>query len=315
MAENTGAEGATDATNTTTQQPDPAETAQVEARARTMGWTPKDRWHGNPANWMDAATWVKRSEHIIPVLRSQTQTLEQQLQAEREARAKLEVDLKGATEAINTLQGFKGEVEERMQGADEQALARRLKEARDSGDTLAEVQVMRELAAVQAKPAAAAPPKKEEPKPAPAQVDWRETPYGRDWLASNAWWNDNRRMRAMFLDIGQEMAASGALNGMTPEQRLRAVGDATLREFGSFTRNGAANTTKVEGGRAGAAGESGEGEHSFADLPPEARDAMKRQAKYLVGPGKRFKTEADWQKHYVAAYFTDTWGTLQGTGN
>jgi len=283
----------------------------VQAKARAQGWRPREQWDGSPERWVDAAAYLKRGEEVLPYLRANNQRLQAELERERREREALARDLQGAKEAIDTLQSFRGEVEERIEATDEAALARQLATARENGDTAAEIRVLRELRKLDAaaeppaaKPAPPAPP----PAPAP-QRSWQETPEGSAWLANNAWFNEDRRMRAMFVEIGQELAEQGALSGLTPAQRLAKVGEETLRFFGRQAP--AASAARVESGRPSAATSVAEGEHSFTDLPQDARDECARQVKFLVGPGKRFKDEAAWRKYYVEAYYKDWGGELR----
>lgn len=45
------------------------ETARdFETEARREGWAPKEEWHGDPEKWIDAETYVKRGESILPIV-------------------------------------------------------------------------------------------------------------------------------------------------------------------------------------------------------------------------------------------------------
>lgn len=44
--------------------PEPAKPATVEDLAQDMGWSPKDKWRGDPAQWKDAASFVKSTVEI-----------------------------------------------------------------------------------------------------------------------------------------------------------------------------------------------------------------------------------------------------------
>jgi hypothetical protein len=294
-----------DAGNAAPLAADPAVAAQAtELKARSMGWRPRSEFHGNPEGWLDADAYVKRGETLIPYLKSQTRAQEMELQRVREQAAQQAKDLEAAKAAIEELNAFHEEVRTRIQTSDEAALARQLAEAREKGDTLAEIQIMRELGKV------TAPPKAEEPKPPaapppPKPVQWQDTPEGKSFLTSNPWFNEDRRMRAMFVEIGQELAEQGRLSSLTIPQRLELVRAETLKFFGRQPTNGGAS--RVESTTPSQAGMSGEGEHNFTDLPPEARDACERQAQYLVGPKKAYKDIASWRKAYADRYFRD-WG-------
>lgn len=45
------------------------ETARLEAEARRQGWKPLEEFKGNPADWVDAATFLKRGEDFLPIVR------------------------------------------------------------------------------------------------------------------------------------------------------------------------------------------------------------------------------------------------------
>lgn len=51
------------------------ENAEIERRARNLGWHPKDEYLGPPGKWVDAATFIKRGEDILPVLRDNNKRL------------------------------------------------------------------------------------------------------------------------------------------------------------------------------------------------------------------------------------------------
>ena len=50
------------------------------------------------------------------------------------------------------------------------------------------------------------------------------------------------------------------------------------------------------------AGGGGGTTKTYADLPPEAKQACENFAKKLVGPGRAYKTVEEWRKAYVARY-------------
>ena len=41
----------------------------VEARARRMGWYPKEEFHGRPEDWIPAEKFIDRAEKEAPILR------------------------------------------------------------------------------------------------------------------------------------------------------------------------------------------------------------------------------------------------------
>lgn len=53
-----------------------AEASSAEERATRMGWTPRERFKGDQAKWVDAATFVKNGEESLPILRERLRKAE-----------------------------------------------------------------------------------------------------------------------------------------------------------------------------------------------------------------------------------------------
>ena len=52
---------------------------EVENRAKTMGWIPKEEFKGDPEKWRPADEYVKRADEIVPIMRSQMGKYEEQI--------------------------------------------------------------------------------------------------------------------------------------------------------------------------------------------------------------------------------------------
>jgi hypothetical protein len=50
-----------------------------EAEAREHGWTGQDEFKGDPNRWIDAETFVKRADEVMPLLKKQNDTLKREL--------------------------------------------------------------------------------------------------------------------------------------------------------------------------------------------------------------------------------------------
>lgn len=58
----------------------PPAPSEVDALAAEMGWAPKDQWRGNPDDWKDAKTFLKRTVEINRTLSSDVRELKQTTQ-------------------------------------------------------------------------------------------------------------------------------------------------------------------------------------------------------------------------------------------
>src|SRR5687768_16654653 len=51
----------------------------VEDKARRMGWRPRAEYGGDPTRWVDAETFVRRGDEILPFVQANNRKLEQAL--------------------------------------------------------------------------------------------------------------------------------------------------------------------------------------------------------------------------------------------
>src|SRR5512147_2247315 len=52
---------------------------KVEERARIQGWVPKEEFRGDETRWISADEFVKRADHMMPILKSVNRKLENQV--------------------------------------------------------------------------------------------------------------------------------------------------------------------------------------------------------------------------------------------
>jgi hypothetical protein len=52
---------------------------EIEGRAKMQGWVPKDEFKGDPTKWINADEFVKRADHMMPILKSVNKKLEGQV--------------------------------------------------------------------------------------------------------------------------------------------------------------------------------------------------------------------------------------------
>jgi hypothetical protein len=66
-----------------------------DAEARAHGWTPKEEFRGDPSRWVDAETFIKRADEVMPLLKKKTQNQDRKI-------AELEKLVKRLTKAEQT---------------------------------------------------------------------------------------------------------------------------------------------------------------------------------------------------------------------
>jgi len=270
----------------------------VQSKAEKMGWIPPARFRGDPSAFVDAQEYIERGEQILPIVRSQNQRLQAEVEQLRGGYTQTQEALKRAEKALE-------EINERhtvdTQKAVEQArkdLKVKLAAALEAGDHAGVAEItglMTEL-----KEASAAPAAKVPEAPAAKVVEIPEDL--KEWNRANPWYGTDRRKTALALGIAQELRDSG--NVETGVAFYEKVGEEVTKVFGQE----ALPAGKVEGARSsGAGGGTGgaRGAKGYASLPLEARAACDADAKNFVGEGKRYKTVEAWQKRYAELYFED----------
>lgn len=50
-----------------------------EGEARAHGWTPKEQFKGDPSRWVDAETFMRRADEVMPFLKKQNQSLKREI--------------------------------------------------------------------------------------------------------------------------------------------------------------------------------------------------------------------------------------------
>jgi hypothetical protein len=88
-----------------------------EAEARERGWAPKDEFKGDPARWVDAETFIERTDTVMPLLKADRDRYKREL-------ADLKRSLKQATKHFEGAEKraydrAKAEIEQRIETATE----------------------------------------------------------------------------------------------------------------------------------------------------------------------------------------------------
>ena len=265
----------------------------VEQEARTLGWVPKEEFRGDEARWIPAEDFVERGKTIMPILQKNNEKLQGQLATERAAREKLEASLKASQESIAALEEHYTAANKRQVDEARQNLLNELKAAKTAGDTDAEVQIMDELSQMNAATKEVKEEKKEAKLVAATQTDLPEVTA---FKASNTWYGQDLKKTVAFNRVAEDLRMDGET----------AVGQAFLdKVLAKYEAGNRSTNTKVESGGGKGGGGSTSTTKSFKDLPPEAKEACHADNRRLVGPDRRYKTVAEWEKKYAEIYFGD----------
>jgi len=271
----------------------------VEQRARDMGWVPLEEFRSGPEKWVDAETFIAKGEQVLPIVRSQNRRLEQEVQRLRGENQHLAGMFKASQESISELQSFHEQNLKTQLEAQKRRLATELQEARDSGDTLREVEIQTEIAGLKDTPTPVTKPvqqTQQQPTQQKPQID----PDFQAWMNDNPWYGVDQRKTAKAEGIAHMLRSDERNDHL----QGRAFFDHVVKVMTEGQVPGG-SSGKVGGGRptGDGGGGGGGGSKSYDSLPPEAKEACIKQGKKLVGEGRAFKDQASWQKYYADLYY------------
>ncbi|MGB8345426.1 MAG: hypothetical protein WCD86_11110, partial [Ktedonobacteraceae bacterium] len=198
--------------------------SEVEQKAMKMGWTPLDKFKGDPDKWRPADEFVERGENMLPIIKAQVKRQDREI-----------------AELKETLQKFGEYTTKTEQRAYEKAL-NELREQRAqaiaSGDGAAFDRVDGEINAM-----------REQFKPQVAEVKQKDSetdPVYVEWKSRNSWVNDARAEKWAF-DYGNYLINAGkADRGIDVFEQISKAARAEFPEKFSNPRRDAAPS--VEGG-------------------------------------------------------------------
>lgn len=277
-----------------------SDAADVEVRAREMGWRPQEEFKGDPERWVDAETFVKRGEEVLPLVKAENRRLHEQtstLQAEiKSLKAAVEEQRKSMSDLVEFTQA---QLAEKL-AEQKRDLTAKLRAAKREDDDRAIEEIEEQLeenaearAKLKEKPAAAPPPA------APQRIE--ETAEYRAWIAKNPWFGGTSRADQAKTAAAERFGLEAAKAGKTHQAFFDHVDEAMAEVYPPARR-----TDPTEDGRPNAGGGSGgKGDAGFNSLPAEAKAKAREQAPRFVGPNKMFKTEGDWFKYYAKQYNTE----------
>lgn len=268
--------------------------SEDETRARTMGWLPQDKFEGPKERWVDAKTYLQRGEEFLPILKANNRKLADQVNSVESELVKTKQLLAAATESIDELKKFRSTLNKEKVKEQKTGLLSAITEAKKSGNVEDEVRLTDQLSEVNA---ALKEAEKPEPKPTPIDQGPQLTQEAKTWMAANPWFGSDQRKTGFAMGLANEWKAQGKATGT--EEFFKHVD----KEMSIFDPNASrrAAPSKVDGASS-SGDDGGTSSKTFADLPAEAQMACKKSATRLVGPGRAYKTLADWQKAYVETY-------------
>jgi hypothetical protein len=236
-----------------------------EAEARSLGWIPKEEFKGDDAKFVDAETFLKRSDEVMPFLKKQNQALRTEMEK-----------LKRSIKQVNE---FATKAEERAYARAIADLEARHEDAIEEGDTAKAREIAKEM--------------REIAKPTPAAVQFTEQQVTRaliDFRDENPWYDEGGKYAdyaALVADEHKDLAQT-----TPPHEFFKMIGDKVRERYPEVDKPKAERArprNPVEGVTNRGSGTRG---RSFADLPVEAQRMAEKWEK------QGLMTKADYVKGY-----------------
>lgn len=229
---------------------------QVSA-AKNQGWAPKDRWKGDPNDWVDADEFLERGARHNNILRERNEQLLSELQSTREELRSSVREFGKATRAA----------EERAHQRAMTELNQREQTAFENGDTQewSNVRAEREQLEKERIKAEQIQSTQESSKPDPDN-----DPAYTTWLAENNWYNQDVEATFYANEAAKIIGNRYPRGQLPPRAFYDEITQEVKRKYPDKFRNVARDApNQVQGGSQGG-GRRKRGK-SYNDLPPEAK--------------------------------------------
>lgn len=230
------------------QQSDPQE---VE-RAKMTGWAPKENFKGDPEKWVPAEEWNRRTDEIMPILKSTNQKLESELTSTK-------AELQNLKKVVKQMADVNNKVSEREYQRAIETIRKEQKAAVENGDG----DKWEELE--QQKDKLEKPQGVDVPDPGPQNNDAQKKQQ--EWMERNTWCTpDNPEMYGYAQYVGNNLVAR---DGEPKVEHLDEIERQVKEKFPDKFSNKRRETPSVDSG----------------DTPPEKAgkkkgyDALPKEAK------------------------------------
>ena len=266
---------------------------EVEQQARQLGWVSQEEFQGEPSRWRSAEDYVARGESLLPLLKADKRKLEESVDILTTEVTTTKQALSDALEAIEAFKEFangsaKKDFEVAVASLKEQVIV-----ARENGDIRAEMKAEAALEKLGDK-APEVLAKTITPAPAPQQKQAPETPEFKAWKAENPWLDSaapaDKEKTAYAASMAAFVRATTSLQGSEFFARVSDLVGEKYTAKEPVDRTGAPAARPHTGGR------------SYSALPADAKAACDRLGAKLTGPGKAYKTDAEWRAAYVSRF-------------
>ena len=251
------------------------------ARARRMGWIPKDEYGGDPDNWRSAKDFIERGENEMPILRERLRKQDGKI-------ASQEAELVEVRDTIEQFKGWASQSDRRAYARAVKDLEAKQRAAVEVGDTEAFDEVGQEIKDL-SKTFAAPAPRRQAPGTTteviePEVTDWVDAP-------ENNWFKTDEAMANFAIAYHGQLQKERP--GLTLDENLKAVTAEVRKRFADKFENPRARSgSPVEGSGGKPGGANGRG---YSNLPAEAKEACDKFIKQGLVTREEYLKDYEWE--------------------
>lgn len=228
-------------------KPEATPGSQIEDTARKAGWSGKDDWKGDPADWLEAPEFIlKAVGDVLPSMRKS-------LEKANEENAGLKKAVKASIAHLSKA---------RQEGYEQRGreLQEQLEQAAILGDVAGVNSATKGIVALEKEVSEAPVPEPDAPEEAPEFTAWK---------ADNLWFGKDKPLTAAAIEIGNEVFAEGYTGKAQIKETDKRVREAFPGKFEAPKNPNRDLPGAVEGG--GIFGRKPAGK-SFSDMPKEHQE-------------------------------------------
>ena len=282
--------------------------AATEAKAREVGWEPKENFRGDPSRWKSAAEFLEYAEHVTPVLRKNNEKLFADLQQRDDVIRGLQQQMAEQGKILKALNDASSDQQVTANETKMETLRARLVEANRESDAEAQAAIQEEIMDLKLEMKAPKAPEVDLSKGDRSQpvMSTEQKQEWDSWIEDNQWFKDDV-MAAAATAIGAQILTEAKRNGDEIPKGRKLLDEVAKRMDNKFHVSKGKVGDKVDEGSStnSNSGSSGKGGKRYNSLPQVAKDTCTAQAKKFVGPGKRYEKLADWQNRFTELYYSD----------
>lgn len=253
------------------------ETSPAEVEAAQFGWVPEADYKGNPEDWKDAETFLKRGKEINGFLRKDLEKIKNKNQT-------LESELSEIRATMEEFRNYHNETEARAYKRALDDLKKQKVEAIEQGDGARVLEIEDTIDSI----------KEAQAKPATKVEKKQDANYDKeyfDWAKSNTWYVSDPELKAIAELYGQE------INAQYPEKKgkifLDEITKLVKENYPEKFQNPARSMGMVDSSSDGRS-PSVSKKRGYNNLPPEAKAACDKFVKQKLMTVEQYVSEYQW---------------------